>query len=307
MKCKVCGTESGRYLLCADCNKKRATGEVIKCEKCGEWHHSQSNCDFKENAPKKEEQNNSETNNENALLLPSDDIPFLYNKKQCLMTNTEMKYYYCILKVLPKNLMVHMQSNLATFIERTDSVRFQNELYRNVDFLITDLRYTPLFVVEINDDTHNQKRRKERDEKVGKICEEAGIPILKLWTNYGVNEKYISEKLNQILSSLPPKRMHHFELNSGGKTKNKKGCYVATCVYGTYDCPELWVLRRYRDEKLINTKSGKLFVKVYYAVSPIFVKYFGKIKILSKVARKILDKITSKLKINGYKDTPYND
>ena len=55
----------------------------------------------------------------------------------------------------------------------------------------------------------------------------------------------------------------------------KKGCYVATCVYGSYDCPEVWTLRRYRDFTLDETWYGRVFIKVYYAISPIFVKYFG--------------------------------
>lgn len=31
---------------------------------------------------------------------------------------------------------------------------------------------------------------------------------------------------------------------------SEEGCYVATCVYGSYDCPQVWTLRRYRDYKL---------------------------------------------------------
>ena len=27
----------------------------------------------------------------------------------------------------------------------------------------------------------------------------------------------------------------------------KGGCYVATAVYGSYDCPQVWTLRRVRD------------------------------------------------------------
>ena len=33
------------------------------------------------------------------------------------------------------------------------------------------------------------------------------------------------------------------------KRRKNNGCYVATCVYGSYDCPEVWVLRRFRDNK----------------------------------------------------------
>ena len=31
------------------------------------------------------------------------------------------------------------------------------------------------------------------------------------------------------------------------------GCYVATAVYGSYDCPEIWTLRRFRDKVLART------------------------------------------------------
>lgn len=54
------------------------------------------------------------------------------------------------------------------------------------------------------------------------------------------------------------------------ENKNKKtdGCYVATCVYGSYDCPEVWTLRRFRDNILEKHYLGRMFIKLYYAVSP---------------------------------------
>ena len=61
----------------------------------------------------------------------------------------------------------------------------------------------------------------------------------------------------------------------GGRRK-KKGCYIATCVYGSYDCPEVWALRRFRDETLENNRAGRLFISLYYAISPTLVKLFGK-------------------------------
>lgn len=38
----------------------------------------------------------------------------------------------------------------------------------------------------------------------------------------------------------------------------KEGCYVATAVYGSYNCPQVWILRRYRDFYLANKKYGLL-------------------------------------------------
>ena len=41
--------------------------------------------------------------------------------------------------------------------------------------------------------------------------------------------------------------------------EKKKGCYIATAVYGSYDCPQVWVLRRYRDQNLSAHFCGKIF------------------------------------------------
>ena len=85
------------------------------------------------------------------------------------------------------------------------------------------------------------------------------------------------------------------------------GCYVATCVYGSYDCPQVWTLRRYRDYNLAKTWHGRLFIKMYYAFSPIIVKLFGKTKWFKEICKRKLDKIIIKLQNLGYESTPYQD
>ena len=57
--------------------------------------------------------------------------------------------------------------------------------------------------------------------------------------------------------------------------KTVAACYVATAVYGSYDCPEVWILRRYRDYTLAETWYGRAFIHTYYAISPTLVKWFG--------------------------------
>ena len=87
----------------------------------------------------------------------------------------------------------------------------------------------------------------------------------------------------------------------------KPACYIATCVYGSYDCPEVWTLRRYRDYKLEKTRGGKLFIKIYYAISPKLVIAFGENETFQKVWKSILDKMVTRLQNEGYKSTPYKD
>lgn len=86
-----------------------------------------------------------------------------------------------------------------------------------------------------------------------------------------------------------------------------KGCYVATAVYGSYDCPEVWTLRRFRDTVLDSTWYGRAFIKIYYAVSPKLVKSFGSKKWFNQICKKRLDVFVQNLKNKGFEDTKYND
>jgi len=91
------------------------------------------------------------------------------------------------------------------------------------------------------------------------------------------------------------------------KEKKKNGCYVATAVYGSYDCPQVWVLRRFRDDVLDERWYGKAFIKLYYYISPTIVKYFGKKEWFNNFFKDKLDKMIRKLQEKGIEDLPYND
>ena len=95
-------------------------------------------------------------------------------------------------------------------------------------------------------------------------------------------------------------------INQLNETKSQ-GCYIATAVYGSYDCPPVWTLRRFRDNTLAETKLGRVFIRTYYVVSPILVKWFGNTSWFKKMWKCTLDKMVAKLQENGVEDTPYQD
>ena len=99
----------------------------------------------------------------------------------------------------------------------------------------------------------------------------------------------------------------HESSKGGGGSSKKNGCYIATAVYGSYDCPEVWTLRRFRDYRLKRTAPGRAFVRCYYAVSPALVKRFGNAEWLKQLVRHPLDSLVARLKAKGVEDTPYND
>lgn len=85
------------------------------------------------------------------------------------------------------------------------------------------------------------------------------------------------------------------------------GCYVATCVYGSYDCPQVWTLRRFRDNTLGKSAFGRGFIRTYYAVSPTIVKWFGGTQWFKHIWRGVLDKMVHRLNSQGVENTPYQD
>ena len=74
--------------------------------------------------------------------------------------------------------------------------------------------------------------------------------------------------VKQIIASPDVEAKHKYVISTLTSTGN--GCYIATAVYGSYDCPEVWTLRRYRDNELAKTWYGRAFIHSCYAISPTF-------------------------------------
>lgn len=69
---------------------------------------------------------------------------------------------------------------------------------------------------------------------------------------------------------------------------SRKSCYIATACYGSYDHPDVRVLRRFRDERLLLSATGRWIVSIYYAVSPRLAARIGEKAWLSRTIRRRL-------------------
>ena len=277
----------------------------------------------------------------------------IYQLKASLVTPIEKRYISIIQSILPERYFLIPQVCLRSIIEKVDNSRYASELFRLIDIGIFEKNtYKPIMLIEINDKSHHLQSRRERDQKVRNICEEAGIPLVTFWQMYNIDIEYVKETILTVIkgdknsmivqennsfdmswnrqtvnipqqnyipqNSVPnhsyppqfnqrPNRSYppqfnqipnytyssQFDQNSnrsyyqnnrqprvtvtlGRNNRNsRKGCYIATCVYGSYDCAEVWTLRRYRDNKLQKSIFGRFFIKIYYFISPVLVKYFG--------------------------------
>jgi DNA polymerase III epsilon subunit family exonuclease len=68
-----------------------------------------------------------------------------------------------------------------------------------------------------------------------------------------------------------------------------EGCYIATAVYGSYEAPEVLVLRRFRDTVLKRYSLGKMFISFYYLASPSIAQRLKNKKRINGAVRWILD------------------
>lgn len=80
------------------------------------------------------------------------------------------------------------------------------------------------------------------------------------------------------------------------KESTDGGCYVATMVYGSYNAPEVRVLRKFRDEYLLQNTLGRLFVILYYRFSPSFVERTKHITLVHTIFRSVLNRVVKIIK-----------
>lgn len=113
----------------------------------------------------------------------------------------------------------------------------------------------------------------------------------------------IDQLESTVKAKYPDTKFNFHRVNNS----SSGGCYVATAVYGSYDCPQVWTLRRYRDQFLSESLLGRAFIRLYYAVSPTAVRLFGNTGWFNRFFRKHLDCFVASLLERGFSDAYYQD
>jgi hypothetical protein len=74
---------------------------------------------------------------------------------------------------------------------------------------------------------------------------------------------------------------------SGGGGGGGGGCFIATAVYGP-ESREVYILRQFRDRRLLTNGPGRLFVATYYKYSPPIARFMHPGPVLRVAGRCIL-------------------
>ena len=134
------------------------------------------------------------------------------------------------------------------------------------------------------------------------------LSVQKLCVSYIENNaRFFNKKSREEYLTRLSSEIKQIDSSYEVPTSNTGGCYIATAIYGSYDCPQVWTLRRFRDFTLSKTWYGRTFIQTYYMISPIFVKWFGNAEWFRGICKPFLDKMVRKLNSDGVENTFYID
>ncbi|MFA5404886.1 MAG: CFI-box-CTERM domain-containing protein [Ignavibacteria bacterium] len=148
----------------------------------------------------------------------------------------------------------------------------------------------PQYGIPQNNITHNTGS--DDAELLQMVREGKKIQAIKYYkekTNCGLKDakNYVENLEKLLIVSNNTRKGISSESGSQRPSPTKtEGCFIATVCYGSYDAYEVVVLRRLRDNVLNNFSCGRLFIKIYYAISPASAKLIDKSKTVKAILRK---------------------
>lgn len=154
--CAYCGENSYKYELCNDCYQLAKDEYIIKNEK-GNWI---------KNVRKGNEYKFYDENKK-------------YFLKQQNLNEYEMRYFDIVRSFKRSKYVIIPQVNLQSIIE-TDSNTRNDELFRNVDFIMFHSKtFVPFLVIELNGKQHyTNEYWIERDKSIKAILDQVQLPLL---------------------------------------------------------------------------------------------------------------------------------
>lgn len=106
------------------------------------------------------------------IPIPSVAKAVVPHKKQThLATNNEQRLHSLLLDILPPEYTIHSQVSLMALVTPISFKDNSKTWAKRMDFVITDKDTKVLAVIELDDSSHNRKKRIERDEYVNSVLD----------------------------------------------------------------------------------------------------------------------------------------
>ena len=163
--------------------------------------------------------NKKENNNNKVEIIKVEENKNNYNKfyrpKRYLITLNELKFYSILMEIAKElDLVLFSQVSLYNIIEmqknldyKTRTIYFNKIASKSIDFVLVDKKDCRIkLCIELDDKTHNQAKRIDRDLFINQLFKELEINLLR-YPTYNV---YYKETLkNQIVAKM----QEHYYIN----------------------------------------------------------------------------------------------
>jgi len=127
-----------------------------------------------------------------------------YRLRDDFLSPAEFSFYKVLWSVVGTQSTIQSKVRLADifYVSRpNENAGFFNRIaQKHLDFLICDSStMKPLFGIELDDSSHKRNDRQERDEFVEKVCQVAGLPLLRLPVQREYNSKELAVQIAPFL------------------------------------------------------------------------------------------------------------
>ena len=127
------------------------------------------------------------------------NVPNLYgsfNKKEKIMTNTELQFYNLLKKITSKYELELFTQVALNQIIKADSKRGNLQIgAKSIDFVITDKYGNIKICIELDDYTHQRKDRIKRDNLVNELFRKVKIKLLRI----PIEQAFIVERIEKTI------------------------------------------------------------------------------------------------------------
>jgi hypothetical protein len=138
-------------------------------------------------------------------------LDFPYDREEAVLSTTERFFYLALYKAVQQRVHIFPKVRLIDIVKVRPGVdkpqAYKNRIIQqHVDFVLCERdTFKPLLVIELDDASHRNPQRQERDYRKDRILEAAGLPILRYPAkgNYNTGEvaRAIEEKLGITISA----------------------------------------------------------------------------------------------------------
>ncbi len=145
---------------------------------------------------KKQDNKNTEKNVESNAI----DYSTLYQKKDYILTQNELKFYKLLKYITDKNnLIIFTQVSLYEILKAKNYSDFNRIKSKSIDFVITDINSKVKICIELDDPTHIREDRQQRDKFINELFRQLDIKLIRVPVQNYYNMQEIEQKIKESL------------------------------------------------------------------------------------------------------------